>query len=135
MLAIAIRGWGMKFDEKRCPQCAETIKVDALICRHCHYRFDPDQVKAEIARNRKYAAGGCAGLIVVVLVISAVFGAGESASSGDSEALSAEEVSAAVTPSTPASRRRKPKPNRPRPNKPKPHAKRKRASERSGARF
>jgi uncharacterized protein UPF0547 len=25
---------------KRCPDCAERIKVDARVCRHCGYRFD-----------------------------------------------------------------------------------------------
>ena len=28
--------------EKRCPQCAEGVSVEALVCRNCQYRFaDP----------------------------------------------------------------------------------------------
>jgi len=28
---------------KTCPQCAETVKAEAKICRFCHYEFPPNQ--------------------------------------------------------------------------------------------
>lgn len=30
---------------KKCPQCAEYVKWEARICRHCQYRFSEDEIK------------------------------------------------------------------------------------------
>ncbi len=32
---------GLRPETKRCPQCAETVKADARICRFCRYEFAP----------------------------------------------------------------------------------------------
>lgn len=34
---------------KKCPDCAETVRADARVCKHCHYRFESDPVTAEDA--------------------------------------------------------------------------------------
>lgn len=36
-------------DTKKCPTCAETIKLDALKCRFCGERFDPKEVEQKLA--------------------------------------------------------------------------------------
>lgn len=67
---------------KTCPRCAERVKRDALICRHCSYEFTPadeenvksdeamlgTKLKADIAFFKK----GCIGTVVVGLVILAL---------------------------------------------------------------
>lgn len=35
----------MEADEKTCPECAETIKSGAKVCKHCGYRFPLDKVE------------------------------------------------------------------------------------------
>ena len=37
---------------KKCPECAETIKFEALVCRFCHYRFDSEDVQRHVAAAR-----------------------------------------------------------------------------------
>jgi hypothetical protein len=48
---------GPRFDsEKKCPACAETIKLEALKCRFCGHHFDPDQVAQEVANLHEIIA-------------------------------------------------------------------------------
>ena len=58
--------------EKQCPECAERIKKDARICRHCGYRYTAEQMRAQKKQEEKDAeqtALGCLGVIVVGLLI------------------------------------------------------------------
>jgi tetratricopeptide (TPR) repeat protein len=38
---------------KKCPQCAELIKAEALVCRFCGYTFKPEEAQEQIAKIRK----------------------------------------------------------------------------------
>jgi len=59
-------------DAKKCPSCAETVRREAAVCRHCGHTFDraAEQETARIeTRNLRYAA-----LIgIAVIVVSAYF--------------------------------------------------------------
>jgi hypothetical protein len=37
---------------KKCPRCAEEIKLDAVACRHCGHEFDPAQVQRAAQQAR-----------------------------------------------------------------------------------
>lgn len=36
-------------DLKKCPDCAEMIKIDAKVCRHCGRRFSPLEIAESLA--------------------------------------------------------------------------------------
>jgi len=38
---------------KKCPQCAEVIKAEALVCRFCGYTFKPEEAQEQIAKIRE----------------------------------------------------------------------------------
>lgn len=42
----------MNADEKKCPDCAEVIKLDALKCKHCGKTFSEISIKAEKSRRK-----------------------------------------------------------------------------------
>ena len=65
----------MNADERTCPECAETIKTAAAVCKHCGHRFRSasysdgprNETEQKVAKNSKI---GCA--VVVVGLIAAV---------------------------------------------------------------
>lgn len=62
----------MNADERTCPECAETIKKAAAVCKHCGHRFRSasasdgprNEAERQVAKNSKV---GCA-VVVVALV-------------------------------------------------------------------
>lgn len=59
----------MKADEKKCPQCAEVIKLDAKMCRHCGHQFSNEEITDTKARNKNRTGIGCVtGLVLLFLV-------------------------------------------------------------------
>lgn len=65
--------WLVSRSKKRCPHCAENIRREAMVCKHCGFRYDEatwqrDMVRLERARQRSWQV--MAG-IVILLVSSA----------------------------------------------------------------
>ncbi|WPZ03081.1 zinc ribbon domain-containing protein [Blastomonas marina] len=67
----------MESDERKCPECAETIKKDAAVCKHCGHRFrspnpsDGPRTEGE-KKVAKYSRIGCAGVVVAVIGLFAL---------------------------------------------------------------
>jgi predicted amidophosphoribosyltransferase len=74
MWAVAIAGYGfgawtifsniqtqkvereMEYDlatSKNCPKCAETIKLEARVCKHCGYEFSDEEIEKEREERKK----------------------------------------------------------------------------------
>jgi hypothetical protein len=43
--------------EKKCPDCAEYIKLEARVCKHCEHEFSDEEVERQIAEKRKEVEG------------------------------------------------------------------------------
>jgi hypothetical protein len=98
----------MEADERACPECAETIKTAAKVCRHCGYRLDqappppiapppqpptPPSSKpaAEPMTTGSKFAIGCVGLLIFFIIIGMIAGGGKKkAGSAASSSASAE---------------------------------------------
>lgn len=62
----------MKANEKACPRCAEVIKKDALVCKHCGHEFSAaeiEQQREKEAAGRKNGAIGCLGIIALLIAV------------------------------------------------------------------
>jgi len=59
----------MKANEKKCPRCAESIKKDALVCKHCGHEFSKEELARQAAEHKKNQMIGCGiGLVLLILV-------------------------------------------------------------------
>ena len=78
-------------DEKKCPECAELIKKDAKVCKHCGHRFTPADLAAQRKQDEEEGRTiltGCFGLIVIggiFYAISQMGGCSETSSSTPAE--------------------------------------------------
>lgn len=43
--------------EKKCPMCAEYIKLEARVCKHCGHKFSEEQVEEKVEKKRKEVEG------------------------------------------------------------------------------
>jgi predicted nucleic acid-binding Zn ribbon protein len=59
----------MKHDERKCPACAEPVKIEALVCKHCGKQFDPADVARAKKQQRNSMLGGFAVLVIILLAI------------------------------------------------------------------
>lgn len=65
----------MKSNEKRCSKCAEVIKKDALVCKHCGNTFSAKEIADQKAADAK--AGGIGCLVILGLIIAVVTCSGQ----------------------------------------------------------
>ncbi|WP_070157488.1 zinc ribbon domain-containing protein [Sphingobium phenoxybenzoativorans] len=65
----------MKRDEKKCPACAETIKKEALVCKHCGAKFSAEEVAAGKAKDKNVnGVVGCLGVLIFLVMVATCVG-------------------------------------------------------------
>lgn len=78
-------------DIKKCPECAELIKKDARVCKHCGYRITPADLVAQQKKDEeegRAALMGCFGILVIggmFYAVSQMGGCSETSSSTPAE--------------------------------------------------
>lgn len=71
----------------KCPHCAEAIKAEAKVCKHCHREMDAADraaIEAQLMRPKGLGAGqiGCLVLIGFFVLVMALGSAGDKAAPG-----------------------------------------------------
>ena len=85
----------MEADEKKCPRCAETVKAEARVCKHCGHEFGAGAAaKAEPAAAAKKSGAkksllGCLGLVALLVVLLVAFAPSAEKGAGDPAAPAA----------------------------------------------
>lgn len=80
--------------ERSCPKCKETIKADALICKHCRTEFSAAEVAAAKKEHRQVIGVAVLGLVLLLGFCSYI--------NGDETPADNASTSAAVTATNPA---------------------------------
>lgn len=52
IIVVEIKDKSIENENKRCPMCAETIKLEAIKCRFCGQLFDNNEVQKEIDKRK-----------------------------------------------------------------------------------
>ncbi|MCS3664520.1 zinc ribbon domain-containing protein [Salinibacter ruber] len=52
------QGFDPENHEKKCPDCAEYIKLEAQVCKHCGRRFSDEEVERQIEKRRSRVESG-----------------------------------------------------------------------------
>jgi hypothetical protein len=105
------RGNTLEVDEKKCPQCAETVKAEAKVCRFCGHPFKNDVSSnlggSPLPNKGKGRGKGCLialGILVALWIVGSIVTSSEhatpSSNNGANENTSANKSVAANVPVT-----------------------------------
>ncbi|WP_206377610.1 zinc ribbon domain-containing protein [Sphingobium sp. TB-6] len=61
-------------DEKKCPECAELIKKDAKVCKHCGYKYTPAALAAQQKQEEEEGRAALIGCLGLLLLGGAIYG-------------------------------------------------------------
>jgi hypothetical protein len=90
-------GKAVKANEKKCPRCAEIIKKDAVVCKHCGHQFSASEIEAEKkaqAKATKNGAVGCFGVLGLLLIIGMCSAGGKEDAASNSTTVEAQALTA-----------------------------------------
>lgn len=63
--------------EKKCPQCAEIVKIDARVCRFCGWNFAKSAPSPRPASKNSFQSCMTAiGAVIVIIIILGMIGSG-----------------------------------------------------------